>query len=379
MSRKTKTFSLSINRTILGKTRSHGSFVSCKRAWLDCFDMTEAEFMTKSKVFDRKGFFLREELYMGDRTHAYTFGLEKAGPEFRLSSLHRFFKDVDMTETDNLIIETIHDNGCTDYLVGKSVRANYIVLNKYKPQEYIKNGVEYLTRGNQVLNIVCEELSAALRDGTNCLVAKEAESEIREAQKSVRNLFREIDNLENYVDSATEQLGIRVLEAFRNHLWQGIDASANYVDKQKAKDAVAKKVDELIERSRSHVPINKALFEQPHTLPDYYWVWDNSIQIEMWEDLLNRQVTCMKRDEDGSLSKQKLLISEAGRVNIAVGDQGRERMQTKRLFKIDCLDEGIWKPLDSPELLGMERIGTELILTPRKVSAEYRKFECEIL
>ena len=251
MPRTTKTFIFSINRTILGKTGSHGSFVSCKPAWLDFFEMTDKQFETKNNVFDRKNFYLREEYYGAaatDLLRCYRFGLEKAGKEFRLSSIKGFFNDTGMTETDHLIIEMINDNGNVYYLAGKSTKENYIIMEKYA------------------------------------------------------------DN-------------------------------------------------------------------------SGYWVWDNSINTEMWEDMTDDPVMCSIRDEKGKVSKKEIIISPCGTVEIDVGDSNSSKKQKKTLFQIKYYDDqqGEWKEFDESSLIGIEKKDGEFILTYRAKTVDYKKIECRIL
>lgn len=170
-----------------------------------------------------------------------------------------------------------------------------------------------------------------------------------------------------------------MIQKFKEKLTELVDASSNYNNIQRAKDDIQSEIELLINMNKTNVALNKNVFIQPFKMPNYYWAWDNSLNLEMWDDIINIHVLCTLIDAAGNVEKKKILISDAGTVEIVVGDPRNNRTQTKRLFKIDCYENGRWQSFGDLDLIGIERIGKELIFTHRKVAVDYSKFECEII
>lgn len=124
----------SLNRTNVDKTGSHGFFVSAKNELIEFFGYTPSYISTVSKVFAHKDFYYKDDYYKNSTPKLYSFGLEKAGAEIRLTSLKDAFQMLQLTETDSFVIERVEDTvkKSTTYLFDKYIQNNVIVMEKNK-------------------------------------------------------------------------------------------------------------------------------------------------------------------------------------------------------------------------------------------------------
>ena len=127
-----ETYTITLNRTILAKTKSHGAFISSKEIGFELFGVTQQAFNSaqNSCCLAIQNFFTRNDYHSSSSPKAYELKAIKNTLELRITNLAKIFKALEMTETDEFVLEKVTDNNRVVYLADKVSKPSFLIVEK---------------------------------------------------------------------------------------------------------------------------------------------------------------------------------------------------------------------------------------------------------
>ena len=356
--RETKTFRCTLNRTILSKTQSHGTFISSKEVVMGLLGITEADLvgLARSAELGVCKFYLRNEYYSMDDPTEYSMRMVKAGAELRITQFSRAFNDLGITETDELLLEKIDDNGEIVYLIDKVSKPNVVIVEKYNPNNYntlVYDQIDLIEKRiiSKSVNLVSSMVTQHTDSSGTVSYSIDVEGK-KILEALTINSFKELHPILD-VDKLNE------LEELYNKLREYISSGLVKTDIDDDGDEVytiSQEVKDLLDNI-AEIKFGEKKDGGLLNLITPYWVWDNSYGVEIWPELLDKRMPGHFQDDHGNDIKVEIIIRRVGIAEIPCASN----FQSKSIYSISIYDgESEIVPTDT--IYSIERKGNQIIM-----------------
>lgn len=191
----TTTFICKINRTILGKTFSHGVFLSNNSLMRALFGFTS----DGSKTYHT--FYIRKDYYSSPSPKSYSLTYKLENSELRLSNLSDPCKALGITETDELILERIEideDDRNPIFLINKKTVSGVLILKKLNVEKDIHVDIPSFAVSDNMFWIWDNSDKAEMWDS---ILDKETPGSFLDSEtiRQVTFKIRKVDTLDNII------------------------------------------------------------------------------------------------------------------------------------------------------------------------------------
>lgn len=368
--KNTKTFRCSLNRTILSKSKSHGQFLSSREVAIGLFGFTDTMLAgcgTNQGLGDYD-FYIRQDYYGSDSPKVYSLHAEKAGSELRITRLSDVFKDLGVTETDELVLERVEEDGQVIYLIDKASKNTVLIIEQYEADNYntfVYDQIELAEKkikGKSVDSIMSTVTDSVTTDAgeTRYVIDEGGKRKLESLRISAFNELPKYDDIEKMKD--LEEAYSKLRQVLAN---QGGLVLTDTDDSGETIYTISQEVRDLLyffsEYSYDTREDGGVL-----SLNNPYWVWDNSYNIEVWEDFIDKRVPGYFKTNDGEEKKVIFIIRKIGKAEITCANT----FEDKTIYSISVFDGESELQINS-EVYRLERKGEQLIVTPKakKVSS----------